>query len=408
LIWFLLLFLLLALAAVTPLNHRQLGNASMLYWFFSWLGQTFALPLALASAACAAQIALRPGPDYPASILALADLLLFALAHYRNHRMGRALLDQLAAAVAFDDASRRSLMQFRVPALTGLFPGRGRRPDVERLDDIAYGPHGERNLLDVYRPRQLPARPMPVLIQIHGGAWVVGHKASQALPLLYHMAANGWLCFSINYRLGPTHRFPDMLSDILHAIAWVKQHAAEYGGDPDFVALTGGSAGGHLSALAALVGHEPGKHPEFPLTDTRVSAVVPLYGRYDFLDRMGVWGPQGHKLTKFKSKNVMPGAPHEHPELWQLASPVDHLHPDAPPFLIVHGTQDCLISVEEARQFAQELRAAADADVQYVELAGAQHAFDLQMTPLTRYFIEGVQHYLDRQYSHRPVAGAAG
>jgi acetyl esterase/lipase len=408
LIWILLVFLLCALAALTPLGHRQLGNASMLYWLFSWLGQTFALPLALVSAACAVRVMLKPEAGYALQWLALVDGLLFSLAHYRNHRMGRALLAQLAAALKLDETTRRSLVQFRVPALTGLIPGRGRRPDVERLDDIAYGPHGKRNLLDIYRPRQLPAKPMPVLIQIHGGAWVVGDKGGQALPLLYHMAANGWLCFSINYRLGPANRFPAMLTDILHAIAWVKQHATDYGGDPGFVALTGGSAGGHLSALAALVGREPGRHPDFPVMDTSVSAVMPLYGRYDFLDRRGIWGPQGHKLTEFKSKQVMPGAPHEHPELWQLASPVDHLHPDAPPFLIVHGTQDCLISVAEARHFAEELRAAADADVQYAELAGAQHAFDIQMTPLTRYFIEGAQYYLDYQFNLRPGAGSAG
>jgi acetyl esterase/lipase len=401
LIWILTILLLIALAAVAPLGHRHLGLASMLYWLFSWLGQTFAPLLGLISAAFVLRILLEPGPDYLVLAVAAANVLLFAFLHLRNHRMGRALLAQLAAEVKFDDATRQSLLRFRAPALSGLIPGKGRRKDVEKLPDIAYGPHGKRNLLDIYRPQQLPAQPMPVLIHIHGGAWVVGDKDGQALPLLYHMAANGWLCVSINYRLAPADRFPAMLSDILHAIAWVKQHAAEYGGDPGFVALTGGSAGGHLSSLAALVGHNPGQHADFPDEDTRVSAVVPLYGRYDFLDRTGIWGVHGKGLTEFKSTKVMPGAPHEHPELWQLASPVDHLHADAPPFLIIHGSQDCLISALEARHFAAELREAAHADVLYAELAGAQHAFEIQMTPLTRYFIEGARHYLDYQYQNR-------
>lgn len=398
-IWLLTVFLLSGLAALISLEHRQLDNALMLYWLFSWLfswlGQTFALPLALLSATLGAEALLGPKPDNILVLLVFANLLLLAFVHYRNHRMGRTLLAQLARTVKFADATCRSLLELRLPVLTGLIPGRGPRADVERLKDIPYGPHGQRNLLDIHRPRQLPARPIPVLIQIHGGAWVLGHKASQALPLLDHMAASGWLCFSINYRLGPTHRFPDMLSDILHAIAWVKQHAAEYGGDPDYVALTGGSAGGHLRTLAALVGHEPGQHPDFPLDYTRVSAVLPLYGRYDFLDRMGIWGPHDHKLTDFKSKQVMPGVPHEYPELWHLASPVGHLHPHAPPFMIFHGTHDFLIAVEEARHFAGELRAATVAEAHYVEPAGAQYVFDLQMTLSTRYFIDGVRYCLD-------------
>lgn len=109
-----------------------------------------------------------------------------------------------------------------------------RRREVVRVRDIPYGPYGRRNLLDVYHHRDggPGARdnggdrgdgPAPVLLWVHGGAWVIGHKAQQALPMLNHMAASGWVCVSINYRLSPRARFPEHLVDVKRAIAWVKE-----------------------------------------------------------------------------------------------------------------------------------------------------------------------------------------
>ena len=91
-----------------------------------------------------------------------------------------------------------------------------------------------------------------MLFQIHGGGWVIGSKNEQALPLMYHLARAGWVCVSVDYRLSPQATFPDHLVDCKRALAWVREHVAEYGGDPDFVVVTGGSAGGHLAALVAL------------------------------------------------------------------------------------------------------------------------------------------------------------
>lgn len=386
-----------ALSGIVPLGHLHLGNLSMLYWLCSWLAQTFAAPFALGSAALAVYATGSIARIHPAFWFACPAAFLFVFLHYRNHRMGRALLRQVASDSGFDEPAQQALLRFRVSPLAGLLPGTGRRADVENIRDIAYGSHGKRNLLDLYRPRQLPANPMPVLVQVHGGAWVVGDKGSQALPLMYHMAASGWLCVSINYRLGPTDRFPAMLEDVLSAIAWIRQHAADYGGDPGFIALTGGSAGGHLSALAGLVGSRAGGHPEFRDCDSGVAAVLPLYGRYDFLDRSGFWGVRRAGLVNFKSTRVMPGNPEAYPDSWRLASPVDQLHADAPPFLLVHGSHDSLISVQEARYFVAALRKVSHARVEYAELKGAQHAFDILTTPLTCYFLEAARAYLDLQ-----------
>jgi hypothetical protein len=124
--------------------------------------------------------------------------------------------------------------------------------------DISYGEHGAKNLLDIWRRPDLdPAGRAPVLLQVPGGAWASGNKRGQAHPLMSHLAELGWVCVAINYRLSPKATWPDHIIDVKRAIAWIKTHIAEYGGNPDFVAITGGSAGGHLSSLAALTANDP-------------------------------------------------------------------------------------------------------------------------------------------------------
>ncbi len=101
----------------------------------------------------------------------------------------------------------------------------------------------------------------PVLLQIHGGAWVIGNKDQQGMPLMYHLADKGWVCVAINYRLSPRATWPDHLVDCKRALAWIREHIAEYGGDPDYVVVTGGSAGGHLTAMMGLTANDPAYQP---------------------------------------------------------------------------------------------------------------------------------------------------
>ncbi len=90
------------------------------------------------------------------------------------------------------------------------------------------------------------------MVYVHGGAWIIGDKREQGKPMMFELVARGWVCVAINYRLSPKGTWPDHIVDVKKALAWVKEHIAEYGGDPAFVAISGGSAGGHLCALAAL------------------------------------------------------------------------------------------------------------------------------------------------------------
>ena len=153
---------------------------------------------------------------------------------------------------------------------------------------MRYGPHGRANLADIWRRRDLPRDgKAPVLLQVPGGAWMIGWRRPQAYPLMSHLVARGWICVSMNYRVSPLHTWPDHIVDVKRALAWVKENIADYGGDPNFVAISGGSAGGHLSALAALTPNDPKFQPGFEEADTSVVAAVPVYGRYDWFSTHG-------------------------------------------------------------------------------------------------------------------------
>ena len=159
-----------------------------------------------------------------------------------------------------------------------------RRRYVEKAGTVQYGPHPRVNLADIWRRADLPRDgKAPVLLQVPGGAWAIGMRRPQAYPLLSHMADRGWVCVSIDYRVSPRHTWPDHIVDVKRALAWIKENIADFGGDPEFVAITGGSAGGHLASLAALTPDDPQYQPGFEDADTSVVAAVPIYGRYDWV-----------------------------------------------------------------------------------------------------------------------------
>ncbi|HUJ65276.1 MAG TPA: alpha/beta hydrolase, partial [Acidimicrobiales bacterium] len=232
----------------------------------------------------------------------------------------------------------------------------------------------------------------PVLIQIHGGGWTIGDTRHQAYPLVNRLTSAGWVCVPITYRLSPRATFPDHIVDVKRAIAWVKEHIAEYGGDPDFVVLTGGSAGGHLCALAALSPNDPGFQPGFEQADTSVRAAVPLYGIYDMRDWDGRGGPA--YTLRWLEKSVFKASPASDPELWRRASPIAWVGPDAPPMMLVHGTNDSLVPVDGARRMAEALRRSSNQPVVYAELPFAQHAFEVYASVRARYTVRAVERFL--------------
>ena len=135
-------------------------------------------------------------------------------------------------------------------------------------------------------------------MQIHGGAWISGSKR-QAAFLMTHMAAQGWVCFSVGYRFSPEIKFPQHLIDIKRALKWIRNHADEFGVDKDFIISTGGSAGGHLAALMALTPNESEFQPGFEQEDTRIQGCVTVYGVFDFSAPFSKDSPYPAKAKEF-------------------------------------------------------------------------------------------------------------
>jgi acetyl esterase/lipase len=262
--------------------------------------------------------------------------------------------------------------------------------------DISYGECGSRNHLDIWRRPDLDrGGRAPVLLQVPGGAWMTGNKRGQAHPLMSHLVELGWVSVAINYRLSPRSTWPDHIVDVKRAIAWTKEHIAEYGGDPDWVAITGGSAGGHLSSLAALTPNDPQFQPGFEQADTRVQAAVPFYGVYDFTRSDNSMHPL---LVPVVAKNVFKLSRTEIAEPFRIASPITHVSADAPPFFVLHGRNDSLIPVEQARSFTARLREVSRNPVVYAELPCAQHAFDIFGSARAAHAAVAVEQFLAEVY----------
>lgn len=273
-----------------------------------------------------------------------------------------------------------------------------RNADVRRKRNVAYAPGGKRYLLDVFTPRA-PMRGCPVLLHVHGGAWMIGTKDEQGIPLMLHMAQRGWVCVSINYPLSPRATWPAHIVAAKQALAWIRENIADYGGDPSFVAATGGSAGGHLSALLALSANDPQFQPGFEHIDTSVQACVPHYGVYDFAAQTE--STAGKVLqSAVLQRYVVCQDPKECRDVYLDASPLSRINQDSPPFFVIHGKHDSLVPAADAREFVARLRATSRNPVAYAEISGAQHAFDIFPSIRSAHVVRGVQRFLEWSYAH--------
>jgi acetyl esterase/lipase len=302
----------------------------------------------------------------------------------------RALRDQLG------DDYRSRMSESPVEATrTELprFPTRSVRKRYVDGGHIQYSEYGKRTTLDVWKRPDLPAdAEAPVLVQVHGGAWMLGDKEGQAYPLLAHLVERGWVCVSVTYRLSPRATWPDHIVDVKRALAWVKENIADHGGDPSWIALTGGSAGGHLCALAALTPNDPQFQPGFEDVDTAVQAAVPFYGVYDWLNRDGTGRDD---LTQLLVDRVVKQPFTDARDVYEQASPMTHVGHHAVPMMLLHGTNDSLVPVAQARSMVDMLRAESKQPVVYVEYPGAQHAFDVFSGNRTDAAVAGVERFLD-------------
>jgi acetyl esterase/lipase len=184
---------------------------------------------------------------------------------------------------------------------------------------------------------------------------------------------------------------------VKRAIAWIGENIADYGGDPGFVAITGGSAGGHLASMAALTQNDPTFQPGFEDADTTLQAAAPYYGVYDFTD----FENMHEMMLPFLEHFVLKARYADEPERFKAASPISYAHSEAPPFFVLHGEKDELVPSGQSRAFCAALREAGAATVGYAELANAYHAFDITPTVRSRLAANAVSDFLGVVYGRR-------
>jgi acetyl esterase/lipase len=387
----------LTVNAIRPLPGRGPGVPS---FFAGWLTNEMAphwLALSLADAA-AHTTAKRRDPVALAAtgVAALGLAYLIGLARGDREVIEHSLVEALGADYVEQLDALPTPAELATPwrRLVNPFRTFTRPPVPIRVErDIAYGPAGKRNRLDIYLPAEGPISGAPVLLQVHGGAWTISKKEEQGIPLMQRLAGKGWVCVAINYRLAPRDPFPAQVVDIKRSIAWIKEHIASYGGDPSYVVITGGSAGGHLAALTALTANDPAWQPGFEEADTSVQAAIPHYGVYDF---SGVTGARAAIQVRdmFLGPVVLQKSYQDEPEAFEAATPLLRITPDAPDFFVLHGRKDTLAPVGQARELVARLRAVSKRSVVYAELPGAQHAFDVFPSIRSEHVVRAIDRYV--------------
>ena len=323
-----------------------------------------------------------------------------------DRRIGASAVTAPADQALTTDVAAELVAGSEISKVPPFVRARAQRRSGLYRESVRYGDHPAQ-LLDVWRRRDLPPGPAPVLLFVPGGAWVQGTRVLQGHTLLSRLVERGWVCLTIDYRVSPVHRWPRHIADVNAAIAWARANVDEYGGDRGFVTIAGCSAGGHLAALAGLTPGDPAFRGELNAdADTSVDAVVGIYGRYDWQDRST---PTRHNFQSFLERVVVRRKQSRHPEVFAAASPIARIHDGAPPFLLIHGEEDVVIPVGEARQFHAALGAVSRESLSYIEIPRAGHAFDLVNTSHadrcadeTTKFLEDVR---DRHVERRAVVG---
>jgi len=272
-------------------------------------------------------------------------------------------------------------------------------PDgVRVIRDVEYARvNGQPLLVDIVMPPEKFSEPRPVVIFIHGGAWRAGDRRG-GMRYLLPLARAGYTGFSIDYRLTNRARFPAQLHDCKAGVRWVRAHAAEYGAAPDWIGITGTSAGAHLAALVALSGGEPateGDVGDCLDTSSKVQALVDWFGPTD----LRYLGEDPDGWQKAILHELLGGLPSEVPELAALASPITHIDAGDPPVLIIHGDADKTVPVELSRVFHEAL-ADADVEVEYIEVERGGHAKFRNTKPDQEDLVRLMIEFFDRKRLH--------
>jgi acetyl esterase/lipase len=261
--------------------------------------------------------------------------------------------------------------------------------------DVAYLGSDRAEKGDLYRPAP-PASggPFPAVVIIHGGGWSGGDKgAGREINIGTNLALHGYVGFSINYVLASKNHptWPQNLYDCKTAVRWLRKNAARLNLDAEHVGVIGGSAGGHLAAMLAVTGPEAGLDPPRPYAEysCRVQAAVDLYGPADLM----TWPERG-------GVSMLPATRAEKPELYRVASPITYAGRGNAPLLILHGTADKTVPLEQSKVLDEALQRAGGV-CQLIVVDGAPHTFHLQ--PKQRDLRPVVLGFFDRYLKPAPA-----
>jgi acetyl esterase/lipase len=236
---------------------------------------------------------------------------------------------------------------------------------VQHIPDLEYRPQPGKPAmqLDLACPRE-GAGPFPAVLIFHGGAWASGHRKEQ-LPFAFRLAERGYVAATVSYHFAYEAPFPAALHDAKAAVRWLRAHAAQYRVDPDRIAAFGISSGGNLAALLGTTAgarelEGAGGHAE---QSSRVVAVVcyapvtDLARQFAHTDSPKLSGLE-RTIGREILKTLLGGTPEAAPARYRLASPLLHVSKTSAPALLVHGTADTRVPLEQSELFAEALKAA--------------------------------------------------
>ncbi|WP_194820367.1 alpha/beta hydrolase [Nocardia sp. XZ_19_385] len=212
---------------------------------------------------------------------------------------------------------------------------------------------GTNLLLDPKLPSRAAESPRPAVVWVHGGGWSEGDRGEAPR---WHKWLNdkGYAVFAIEYRLAPPPRWNQAPGDVKCAVGWVKQHAREFGVDPERVMLAGGSAGGNLALLGGYA--DDRVPPSCPVGDTSVRAVAAFYPPADLA--LGYRDSGDPEYARKALRDYIGGTPEEFPDRYAAASPITYVRPGVPPTLLLHGTRDHIVAYAQSALLAEKLKTA--------------------------------------------------
>ncbi len=224
-------------------------------------------------------------------------------------------------------------------------------------------------LMDVYVP-VLRTPPVPCVLWIHGGAWWEGDRRETPSTwpegLFFRLLVEAGLAVAtVDYRFSSEARWPAQGDDVAEALHFLRAQADVLRIDPGRIGVAGESAGGHLAAMAALTGSGP----------TAVQAAAVLYGVMDLRDFDGVEQATPEQRRGTPEVLLMGSLPDEAPSAWDEASPLTHVHADAPPMLLISGDADSVVPPRQTVRMHEALVAAGAVDVVLDLVPGADHCF---------------------------------